>query len=193
MYADTVNMLEYGLHNFEEVTYLKKGDVMFDRPVTGADQQSVGLAIAEDLTATIRKGEQSSYFVDGEVTSSSTDGALAAPFKSGDVFGRAWIKDAAGQVVASVDLVAQSSIAQKKEPEPSAWDEGVGTLSLVLKIVGIACLIAIVVVVIAIIRATVMRRRRRRNRMYGAKLSSSVDPLEVRRIKNLNRQGRRRR
>jgi hypothetical protein len=48
-----------------------------------------------------------------------------------------------------------------------------------------------VVVVIAILRNAFKRRKRRRNRMYGAKLNNSVDPREVRRIKNINKRARR--
>jgi D-alanyl-D-alanine carboxypeptidase (penicillin-binding protein 5/6) len=192
MYADTMSLLEYGLHNFEEVTYMKKGDVMFERPLANSDQKSMNFVLAEDLTVTVNKNESSSYAVDGEITQVATEGGLTAPIKAGDVFGQAWVKDADGRMIATADLVAQSSVEPKKEVA-TPWDEGVGALSLVFRIIGIACLVAVVIVVIAIIRATVKRRRRRRNRMYGAKLNSSVDTQEVRRIKTLNKANGRRR
>jgi D-alanyl-D-alanine carboxypeptidase (penicillin-binding protein 5/6) len=191
MYADTISLLEYGLHNFETVTYLKKGDVMFTRPLLDSDREEMKLVLAEDLMATVNKNDLSSCFVDGEITGATTDGAIKAPVNAGDVFGRAWVKNAGGQTLASVDIVAQNAAGLLKEEVADPREEGVGTLSLVFRIIGIVCLIAIVIVIIAIIRATVNRHRRRRNRMYGAKLNSSVDTQEVRRIKDLNRRKRR--
>jgi D-alanyl-D-alanine carboxypeptidase (penicillin-binding protein 5/6) len=186
MYADTISLLEYGLHNFEEFTYMKKGELMFERPLANSDQKNVNLVLAEDLTATVKRNDRASYTVESEITRQTTGGGFTAPVKAGDVFGQAWIKDPDGRAVASVDLVAQNSAEPKKEVM-APFDEGVGTLSLIFRIIGVACLIAVVVVVIAIIRATVKRRLRRRNRMYGAKLNSSVDTQEVRRIKTLNK------
>jgi D-alanyl-D-alanine carboxypeptidase (penicillin-binding protein 5/6) len=190
-YSDTISLLEYGLHNFEEVTYLNKGDTMFERPVEGADEH-VSLVISDDLKATVNKNKPSSYHVDAEVTGEATASGIKAPVKSGDVLGKAWVKSADGHTLAIVDLVAKESV-EAKSGGIFIGDEGVGTLSLVFRIIGIACLVAIVIVVISIVRATIKRHRRRRNRMYGAKLSNAVDPREVRRIKNINRTRKRRR
>jgi D-alanyl-D-alanine carboxypeptidase (penicillin-binding protein 5/6) len=187
-YSDTLNMIEYGMHNFEEMTYLKKGDSMFERPVVNSVQKSMNLVLAEDLTVTINKNQISNYFVDGEVTGETTEGGLLAPIKAGDKFGTAWVKTKEGQVLATVDLVAENSMEPKKDSpfSGSTSDEGVGPLSIVLRIVGVIVLIAVMVVVISLIRSAVKRRVRRKNRMYGAKLKESVDPREVRRIKNIS-------
>jgi D-alanyl-D-alanine carboxypeptidase (penicillin-binding protein 5/6) len=190
-YSDTIGLLEYGLRNFEEVTYLKKGDSMFERPVEGSGDK-VNLVLAEDLTVTVNKNNPSSYQVDAEVTEADPDGSIRAPVKAGDVFGRAWVKASDGRTLASADVVAEKSVA-RAAGIAELMDEGVGALSVILRVVGIACLIAVVVVVIAVIRASVKRHRRRRNRMYGAKLKNNADPREVRRIKNINKpRGRRR-
>jgi len=187
-YADTLSLLEYGLHNFEETTYLKKGDAMFERPVANAAQKNVNLVLAEDLIATVNKNQTSDYFVDGEVTGETTGGGLIAPVKAGDKLGTAWVKTKDGEVLATADLVAENSIEIKKSiPVLSViGDEGVGPLSIVLRIVGIIVLIALVIVVISVLRSAAKRRVRRRNRMYGAKLKDSVDSREVRRIKTLD-------
>jgi D-alanyl-D-alanine carboxypeptidase (penicillin-binding protein 5/6) len=193
-YSDTMSLLEYGLHNFKEVTYMKKGESMFERPVTNAGKSHVNLILAEDLTVTVNNHDSSSYQVDGEVTGETTGGGFTAPIKAGDVFGKAWVKNADGEVLSTVDIVAANSINPDAKSESKiVGDDGVGALSLVLRIVGVVCLIAVLIVVITIIKNAIKRRRRRRNRMYGAKLSSSVDSREVRRIKNLNRTSRRRR
>jgi D-alanyl-D-alanine carboxypeptidase (penicillin-binding protein 5/6) len=197
-YADTMNLLEYGLHNFKEVTYMKKGESMFERPVIGAGKSHVNLVLADDLTVTVNNHDSSSYQVDGEVTGETTDGGIMAPIKAGDVFGKAWVRSADGQTLSAVDIVAANSVESEAEAKSEAVDDddGVGALSLVLRIVGIVCLVAVLIVVLTIIKNAIKRRRRRRNRMYGAKLSSSVDSREVRRIKDLNgssRPNRRRR
>jgi D-alanyl-D-alanine carboxypeptidase (penicillin-binding protein 5/6) len=197
-YSDTMSLLEYGLHNFKEVTYMKKGESMFERPVIGAGKNHVNLVLADDLTVTVNNHDNSSYEVDGEVTGETTDSGIMAPIKAGDVFGKAWIKNAEGETLSTVDLVAENSIAAEAEKKPNPVsavisDEGVGVLSLVLRVVGVVCLVAVLIVVITIIKNAARRRKRRRNRMYGAKLSSSVDSREVRRIKNLNKPSRRRR
>jgi D-alanyl-D-alanine carboxypeptidase (penicillin-binding protein 5/6) len=183
-YSDTISLLEYGLHNFETVTYLKKGDAMFERPVEGSEQPNVNIVLAEDLTVTVNKHDAASYSVDGEVTAASTGGGLSAPIKAGEALGTAWVKSPDGQTIASTNLVAESDVPLKIESKEIA-DEGLGTLSIILRLVGLACLIAVVVVIIAVVRSAVKRRKRRRNRMYGAKLNNSVDPREVRRIKDI--------
>jgi D-alanyl-D-alanine carboxypeptidase (penicillin-binding protein 5/6) len=195
-YSDTMSLLEYGLHNFKEVTYMKKGESMFERPVSNAGKSHVNLVLADDLTVTVNNHDNSSYEVDGEVTGETTDSGIMAPVKAGDVFGKAWVKNPEGEILSMVDIVAANSVGAESKSEPESEtvnDEGVGVLSLVLRIIGVVCLVAVLIVVIAIIKNAVKRRRRRRNRMYGAKLSSSVDSREVRRIKNLNRSNRRRR
>jgi D-alanyl-D-alanine carboxypeptidase (penicillin-binding protein 5/6) len=194
-YADTMNLLEYGLHNFKEVTYMKKGESMFERPVPNAGENHVNLVLADDLMATVNNHDSAAYQVDGEITGETTGGGLMAPIKAGDVLGTAWVKNAEGLTLSTVDIVAANSI----EPTIAAGDaeavgdDGVGALSLVLRVVGLVCLIAVLIVVLTVIKNAVKRRRRRRNRMYGAKLNNSVDPREVRRIKNLNKTNRRRR
>jgi D-alanyl-D-alanine carboxypeptidase (penicillin-binding protein 5/6) len=192
-YADTMGLLEYGIHNFEEVTYLKKGDSMFERPVADSDDGKVNLVLADDLTVMINNHDTSTYQVDGEITGETTAGGLTAPIKAGDVFGKAWVKGPDGQALSTVDIVAANSVGLKKKAAVVIDDDGVGAFSIILWILGVICLIAVLIVVLTIIRNAIKRRRRRRNRMYGAKLNNSVDPREVRRIKNLNRTGRRRR
>jgi D-alanyl-D-alanine carboxypeptidase (penicillin-binding protein 5/6) len=192
-YSDTIGLLEYGLHNFEETTFLKKGDAMFERPVVDSEDAKVNIVLAEDLMATVNRNEISSLYVDGEVTEATTDGALTAPVRSGDVLGKAWVKKTDGQTLATVDLIAGNTVEIPASKGIIPVDDGVGTLSLVLRLVGLACLIAVVIVVIAIIRASIHRRRRRRNRMYGANLNNAVDTREVRRIKNINGTGGRKR
>jgi D-alanyl-D-alanine carboxypeptidase (penicillin-binding protein 5/6) len=194
-YSDTMSLLEYGIHNFKQVTYMKKGESMFERPVANAGKNHVNLVLADDLTVTVNNHDTASYEVEGEVTGETTDSGIMAPIKAGDVFGKAWVKNVDGQTLSTVDIVAANSV----EPESGAKsgnavdDDGLGALSLVLRIVGVVCLIAVLIVVLTIIKNAVKRRRRRRNRMYGAKLSSSVDSREVRRIKTLNKPNRRRR
>jgi D-alanyl-D-alanine carboxypeptidase (penicillin-binding protein 5/6) len=190
-YSDSMSLLEYGLHNFEEVTFMKKGDTMFESPVVNSDQTSMNLILSDDLTLTVNKLDRDAYDVDGEITAQTTEGGLLAPINAGDVLGQAWVKGADGQAILTVDLVAENSMGPKKD-DPIIADDGVGALSLILRVIGVVCLIAVVIVVIAIIRAAFKRRKRRRNRMYGAKLNSSVDPREVRRIKNINGPNRRR-
>jgi D-alanyl-D-alanine carboxypeptidase (penicillin-binding protein 5/6) len=196
-YSDTMSLLEYGLHNFKEVTYMKKGESMFERPVDNAGKNHVNLVLADDLTITVNNHDTSSYEVEGEVTGETTDGGIMAPIKAGDVFGKAWVKNAAGEILSTVDIVAANSVKSNAggavAVDDVIGDDGVGALSLVLRIVGVVCLIAVLIVVLTIIKNAVKRRRRRRNRMYGARLSNSVDSREVRRIKTLNKPNRRRR
>jgi D-alanyl-D-alanine carboxypeptidase (penicillin-binding protein 5/6) len=197
-YSDTMSLLEYGLHNFKEVTYMKKGESMFERPVANAGKNHVNLVLADDLTVTVNNHDNSSYEVDGEVTGETTDSEIMAPIKAGDVFGKAWVKNPEGEILSIVDIVAANSVGSESKSESESEseavsDEGVGVLSLVLRIIGVVCLIAVLIVVLTIIKNAVKRRRRRRNRMYGAKLSSSVDSREVRRIKNLNKPNRQKR
>jgi D-alanyl-D-alanine carboxypeptidase (penicillin-binding protein 5/6) len=188
-YADSLSLLEYGMHNFEETTYLEKGDAMFERPVVNSAQENVNLVLDGDLIATTNKNHTPDYSVDGEVTGETTGGGLRAPIKAGDKFGTAWVMTADGQTLATVDLVAEKSIEVKKDNSSMdiISDEGVSPLSIVLIIFGVIVLIAVAIIVVSIIRSAVKRRIRRRNRMYGAKLRDSVDPREVRRIKNLNK------
>jgi D-alanyl-D-alanine carboxypeptidase (penicillin-binding protein 5/6) len=192
-YADTLGLLEYGLHNFETTTFAKKGDAMYERPVENSVQESMNLVLADDLVATVNKNSASDYYVDGEVTGATTGGSLVAPIKAGDVFGKAWVRTKDGQTLATVDLVAENSTAPKKSVAESVSDvveDGVGALPLVLRVVALVVLIAVFIVVIALVRGALRRRRRRRNRMYGAKLKDSVDPREVRRVKTINRSKR---
>jgi D-alanyl-D-alanine carboxypeptidase (penicillin-binding protein 5/6) len=187
-YSDAVSMLEYGMHNFDEVTYHKKGYEMFERPVEGSELKSMKLVLAEDLIATVNKNKEADYSVDGEVSAASTSGALSAPIKAGDVCGIAWVKSSDGKTVAQVDLVAaETAAALVDETDSHTDDGGVGTASLILTIGVVAVLAAVLVVVISVVRSAAARRRRRANRMYGAKLKDSVDPREVRRIKNINK------
>ncbi|MDR3225401.1 MAG: D-alanyl-D-alanine carboxypeptidase [Clostridiales Family XIII bacterium] len=192
-YADTLSLLEYGMHNFEDKTYLKKGDAMFERPVVNSGDEPMNIVLSGDLIATVDKNHISEYYVDGEVTGETTGGGLLAPIKAGDKVGTAWVKTHEGQVLSTVDLVAETSIGLKKDDPlmDIISDEEVSPLSIILKIVGVIVLVAVIIVVISVARSAAKRRIRRRNRMYGAKLKDSVDPREVRRIKNINNNTRR--
>jgi D-alanyl-D-alanine carboxypeptidase (penicillin-binding protein 5/6) len=192
-YADTLSLLEYGMHNFKTTTFLEKGDAMFERPVVNSVQESMNIVLAEDLVATVKESDASSYYVDGEVTAETTEGGLLAPIKAGDVLGAAWVRTRDGQTLATVDLVAENSMEARKdiaETVSSAIEDGVGTIPLMLRVIAVVVLVAVAFVVVAIIRGAFRRRRRRRNRMYGAKLKESADLREVRRIKSLEKKPR---
>ncbi len=81
--VESKKLLNYGFRYFETVTLYDAGHKFADQPIWMADQDTIGLGIAEDILITIPRGQRKNL-----KSNVSLDKQLEAPIKKGQVVGK---------------------------------------------------------------------------------------------------------
>ncbi|MDR2156962.1 MAG: D-alanyl-D-alanine carboxypeptidase [Clostridiales Family XIII bacterium] len=174
VYADALEMLEYGFHNYENITVFATGGKIAEIPVKGGKSKQVNAVFAQDVNATVPKGVTAGA-LDVRVTSS---GALDAPVTAGAVVGVATAYMGEEKLGESA-LITESAV-DKTELGKMIKATG-NVLSVIVKIViGIIAVLAVWIAVV-LIRAELRKRNRRRRKLYNG---ATREVKRVKRIKH---------
>ncbi len=111
-FAEASALLNYGFANFENKKYLTNSDAIPSIRIDGGTENVLTPTASGQLALFQRKGENSNCHVEFNLPSK-----VKAPVKQGDVVGKATLKNADGQILSQVDLVAPCNVAAK-----SLWD-----------------------------------------------------------------------
>ncbi|MDR0357435.1 MAG: D-alanyl-D-alanine carboxypeptidase [Clostridiales Family XIII bacterium] len=174
VYADALEMLEYGFHNYEILTVFKKGDKAAEVAVTGGKDKQVNAVFAADIVATVAKG----VTIGGLDIRTEVDESLEAPVTRGAIVGvaTAYLGE---EKLGETELVTDAST--DKTELRKIFNVSGKVLSAVLKVA--ICLVAALAIwiIVAVIRSEANKRGRRRRRMYKTGLGTR----EVKRIKRI--------
>ena len=110
-FREVSEMFNYAFANYESKVYLDRNIKLDNVNVTGGKQDSVEIAAESKLIAFGKKGNVD-YKVEFELPE-----AVKAPVKQGDAVGTAVLKDANGNVVSTVNLLAKNDVNAK-----TYWD-----------------------------------------------------------------------
>ncbi|MEI3611094.1 D-alanyl-D-alanine carboxypeptidase family protein [Pseudogracilibacillus sp. SO30301A] len=126
-FKETAKLLDYGFNQFDVTELFKAGYQVQDEPsvpVTKGKEETVDIALKEDISIPIEKGKEENYHIEYKLDESvfNENGELVAPIKKGDKVGTAelvfddgaefgYILDGENKI--SVDLVTTSDVDKK--------------------------------------------------------------------------------
>ncbi|MDR2487284.1 MAG: D-alanyl-D-alanine carboxypeptidase, partial [Clostridiales Family XIII bacterium] len=185
-YQDAISLFEYGFHNFEERSFVVRGEPLpltetVFAEVDGGQAATVAALAASDIVSTYRKGKEDGV---GGISVETSMSALTAPVEEGQVIGAAFVYVGEGgsrRVLGETDLVAAVAVEKKKTVFETVKLPTI--IPLILKIGGVVLGIAVLWVVIVVVRSEKQRRNRRMRRMNMYRGDSVT--REVKRIRRI--------
>jgi D-alanyl-D-alanine carboxypeptidase (penicillin-binding protein 5/6) len=176
VYADALEMIEYGFHHYENMAVFTKGGKASEIPVTGGKAEQVNAVFTDDVNATVPIGTTPGA-LDVRVT---VPESIDAPVTAGAIMGKAsaYLGE---EKLGEVNLVTETAV--DKTELRKLFNASGKVLSVVVKVViGIAAVL-VLWIIIMLVRSEMRKRNRRRRRMY--KFDSGT--REVKRIKRIKR------
>ncbi|MDR1952946.1 MAG: D-alanyl-D-alanine carboxypeptidase [Clostridiales Family XIII bacterium] len=176
VYADALEMIEYGFHHYENMAVFTKGGKASEIPVTGGKADLVNAVFTEDVNAAVPIGTAPDT-LDIRVT---VPESIDAPVTAGAIVGKAsaYLGE---EKLGEVNLATETEV--DKTEIRKLFNASGKVLSVVVKVViGIAAVL-VLWIVITLVRSERRKRSRRRRRMY--KVNSGT--REVKRIKRIKR------
>ena len=101
-FAEARKLLDYGFATYTSILIARKHEIVREISVENGKLEVVNIVSKEDFKVLTRKGNESN--IKKEVIVPET---IKAPFKKGDKIGEIVMKDANGQIMGKVDLVAE--------------------------------------------------------------------------------------